>query len=187
MPGPHGFAVRSNPASPSGFAGLWRRSSARRLIAHGKPALQLRSHRRCRVHRSPPHVRDDGQRPSAWDGMAGFINLIWGNQEEEYFRSPGWTKPMRDLPVGQHKRWGVENRNGRRQILRTWSTLSIRSSPNAFVALNRKGPEVFGAFPRIVGIHIALRSRSLLVDALAKRDAVELGIRRLFLVEVCRQ
>ena len=39
---------------------------------------------------------------------AGILNLIWGNQKAEYFRSPGWTKPMRDLPVGQHKRLGVE-------------------------------------------------------------------------------
>jgi len=65
---PHGFAVRSSPSPPRGFTRLWRRSSARRFIAHGKPALQLRSRRRCRVHRSPPHVRDDGQRPSDGTG-----------------------------------------------------------------------------------------------------------------------
>jgi hypothetical protein len=33
----------------------------------------------------------------------------------------------------------------------------------------------------------ALRSRSLLIHALAKRHAAEFGIRRLFFVEVCRQ
>ena len=36
--------------------------------------------------------------------------MIWGNQEEEYFRSEDSTEIMRDLPVGQHKGlgwWGM--------------------------------------------------------------------------------
>jgi hypothetical protein len=37
---------------------------------------------------------------------AEVLGLIWGNRKADYFRSPGWTKPMRDLPVGQHKRLG---------------------------------------------------------------------------------
>jgi hypothetical protein len=32
--------------------------------------------------------------------------VIWGNQEEEYFRAEDSTEIMRDLPVGQHKGWG---------------------------------------------------------------------------------
>ena len=32
-----------------------------------------------------PNVRDDGQRPSSRDGMAGVLVLIWGNDEAEYF------------------------------------------------------------------------------------------------------
>jgi len=55
---------------PPGF----RRVGAGRLraaLAHGRqarPATTTRA-RRCRVHRNPPLVRDDGQRPSGWDGM----------------------------------------------------------------------------------------------------------------------
>jgi hypothetical protein len=56
-------AVRLSPG--------WRRSSARLAPAHGRearPATTTRA-RRCRVHRNPSLVRDDGQRPSWWDGM----------------------------------------------------------------------------------------------------------------------
>jgi hypothetical protein len=38
-----------------------------------------------------PNVRDDGQRPSSRDGMAGFVGVIWGLGEVEYFCVRGWT------------------------------------------------------------------------------------------------
>src|SRR5207342_2106704 len=38
-----------------------------------------------------PNVRDDGQRPSSRDGMAGVLGVIWGNGEAVYFFTPGWT------------------------------------------------------------------------------------------------
>ena len=42
--GPRGFAVRSNPSSPRGFAGFWRRSSCAPSLAHGnRPANKLRA------------------------------------------------------------------------------------------------------------------------------------------------
>jgi hypothetical protein len=50
-----------------------RRSSARRWVTHGNPPCDHDRARRCRVHRSPPHVRDDGQRPSGRDGMRGLF------------------------------------------------------------------------------------------------------------------
>jgi hypothetical protein len=61
---------------PPGFAKRLRRAFAGRLhaaFAHGpKSALRPRPRaRRCRVHRIPPHVRDDGQRPSERDRMGG--------------------------------------------------------------------------------------------------------------------
>ena len=38
-----------------------------------------------------PNVRDDGQRPSSRDGMAGVVRVIWGPREAEYFCNRGWT------------------------------------------------------------------------------------------------
>ena len=38
-----------------------------------------------------PNVRDDGQRPSSRDGMAGFVRVIWGRGEADYFCVRGWT------------------------------------------------------------------------------------------------
>ena len=55
MPGPHGFAVRFNAVR------LPDASSLTRFIS---PCDADRD-RRCRVHRIPPYVRDDGRRPSA--------------------------------------------------------------------------------------------------------------------------
>ena len=38
-----------------------------------------------------PNVRDDGQRPSSRDGMAGVVRVIWGAREADYFCVRGWT------------------------------------------------------------------------------------------------
>jgi hypothetical protein len=39
---------------------------------------------------SRPNVRDDGQRPSSRNGMAGFLEVIWGSDEAEYFCERDW-------------------------------------------------------------------------------------------------
>ena len=38
-----------------------------------------------------PNVRDDGQRPSSRDGMAGVLRVIWGSREADYFCGRDWT------------------------------------------------------------------------------------------------
>ena len=38
-----------------------------------------------------PNVRDDGQRPSSRDGMAGVVRVIWGSGEADYFCVRDWT------------------------------------------------------------------------------------------------
>jgi hypothetical protein len=38
-----------------------------------------------------PNVRDDGQRPSLRDRMAGVLLLIWGRGEADYFCARDWT------------------------------------------------------------------------------------------------
>src|ERR1700736_4129545 len=40
---------------------------------------------------SRPYVRDDGQRPSDWDGMAAAIGLIWVKREMDSFCEQDWT------------------------------------------------------------------------------------------------
>ena len=40
---------------------------------------------------SRPHVRDDGQRPSDWDGTAVGIGVIWVRREMDSFCEQGWT------------------------------------------------------------------------------------------------
>ncbi len=50
------------------------------------------------VHRSLPHVRDDGRRPSSRDRMARVLLLICPTATAEYFLSKRWTA-FTDLPV----------------------------------------------------------------------------------------
>jgi hypothetical protein len=59
---------------------------SRAVFAHGKPALQTRHALDAAASTATrPNVRDDGQRPSARDGMAAVLELIWGSREAEYF------------------------------------------------------------------------------------------------------
>jgi len=48
--------------------------------------------RRLRVHRNPPLVRDDGQRPSSRDGMAVNMLHIFLSVKAKYFRFQGLTR-----------------------------------------------------------------------------------------------
>jgi hypothetical protein len=88
--GPHDFAVRC---------------SAVRLraqgIAHGSIKPALRSHLargRCRVHRIPSRVNDDGQRPSVGrDGES--YSLICISEKQKYFCERGWTTDHRTAAV----------------------------------------------------------------------------------------
>jgi hypothetical protein len=92
--GPHDFAVRS-----------MRLSSARPVTAHGKPAL--RSHRApdaARVHRIPPRVRDDGQRPSVGRDGGGYRSDL-GQRRRGIFLEMGLDSEFADLPVGQISAW----------------------------------------------------------------------------------
>ncbi len=46
---------------------------------------------RLRVHRIPPHVRDDRETPLGWDGMAVNKPVIWVGCEADYFSRDDWT------------------------------------------------------------------------------------------------
>src|SRR5262249_37072431 len=87
---------------------------ARELIAHEVHlARRLPLHaQRSRVHRIPPHVRDDRDTPLLRVRDALLVNLIWVRREQEYFCERNWTpgslnslsgKSHRHLPVATIK------------------------------------------------------------------------------------
>jgi len=62
------------------------------MLAHGKPALRTPLAPDAAASTATrPNVRDDGQRPSSRDGMAGVVGVIWVSREAEYFCGRGWT------------------------------------------------------------------------------------------------
>src|SRR6266704_3962656 len=78
--GPHDFAVRCNISRPLAVD----RSQAFRQPA---PATTLRA-KRCRVHRTPPRVRDDHDTPLWWGGMATVLDLIWVRGNRYFSENP---------------------------------------------------------------------------------------------------
>ena len=59
-------------------------------------------YRAIRVHRIPPHVRDDRERPSMGE-TGGVMPLIWPAAEAKNFCAAGWTQHLADLPTGQRE------------------------------------------------------------------------------------
>src|ERR1700730_6618522 len=57
--------------------------------------------KRCRVHRIPPRVRDDGQRPSCGVGWREFVEMICPTGEAKYFCKRGWTPLSTNRPTGK--------------------------------------------------------------------------------------
>src|SRR6266436_4908323 len=58
------------------------------LIAHrpfANPPCHPSRAKRCRVHRTPPRVRDVRETPLLWGGMRRVLELIWGKWEQKYF------------------------------------------------------------------------------------------------------
>ena len=82
MPGPHGFAVRSDLHQSSQRTMCCPQSfgegveapfvlRAARSLTENRPAITSRA-RRCRVHRILPRVRDDRDTPLSWGGRRSF-------------------------------------------------------------------------------------------------------------------
>jgi hypothetical protein len=100
-PGPHGFAVRSflrhqlRPAKcmpAEAMTKAFKRRSSARDVRSRKPALQTPFAPDAAASTATrPNVRDDGQRPSSRDGMAGVVGVIWVSREAEYFFGRDWT------------------------------------------------------------------------------------------------
>jgi hypothetical protein len=81
VPGPHGFAVRFS---------IIRLPALDRSQAEARPAILSRANAAASTA-SRPNVRDDGQRPSEWNGMAEDIEVIWVKREPKYFCKGNWT------------------------------------------------------------------------------------------------
>jgi hypothetical protein len=94
---PYAASSAKNSNQPSaGRSKPWRkRLSAVRLraiFAHGKSTLRTPLAPDAAASTATrPNVRDDGQRPSSRDGMAGVVGVIWGRGEADYFCGRGWT------------------------------------------------------------------------------------------------
>ena len=75
-------------------------------------AVRLRRIRQSavRVHRIPPHVRDDRERPSERSGTVGVIDLIWVFGKSEYFCKRGWTG-FADLPDVSETQTAVDRKS----------------------------------------------------------------------------
>src|SRR6202790_1146038 len=87
--GPHDFAVRCSTVR--------LRASG---IAHGNPPCDHHARGRCRVHRIPPRVNDDGQRPSVGrDGESHSLILV--SEKRKYFCKRDWTGTLLDSPSGK--------------------------------------------------------------------------------------
>jgi hypothetical protein len=100
-PGPHGFAVRSFPRHQlqpakcmlaEAIAKAFKRRSSARDARSRKTALRTPLAPDAAASTATrPNVRDDGQRPSWRDGMAGVVGVIWVSREAEYFCGRDWT------------------------------------------------------------------------------------------------
>jgi hypothetical protein len=90
--GPHDFAVRNNISRP--------RAVDRSQASSTRPAIPSHA-RRCRVHRNPPRVRDDGQRPSCGVGWRELVEMICPTGEVKYFCKEGWTPLSTNHPTGK--------------------------------------------------------------------------------------
>ena len=89
---------QDHTTSPSA-SNISRQRAVDRSQAEAHPAITCRA-KRCRVHRIPPRVRDDGQRPSVGrDSESYSFDLGFG--KTEIFLQMGLDRQFTDLPVGQ--------------------------------------------------------------------------------------
>ena len=94
---PYAASSAKNLNRPSaGQPKIWRRRLSavrlRAMFAHGSPPCEhIHAPDAAASTATRPNVRDDGQRPSSRDGMAGFVRVIWRGREADYFCNRDWT------------------------------------------------------------------------------------------------
>src|SRR6266852_3282414 len=126
--GPHDFAVRNNISRPPAVN--------RSRIQRTRPAIPSRA-KRCRVHRTPPRVRDDHDTPLLWGGMRKVLDLIWGKWEQKYLsenQKYDSTHLSRNSPTGKSPACSPKMLKGRYPLRRpadlACHTLLARGHPN---------------------------------------------------------
>src|SRR5471030_806072 len=75
---------QDHTTSPYAATSLVRSLGDRSQASSTRPAIPSRA-KRCRVHRIPPRVRDDGQRPSCGVGWRESVEMICPTGEAKYF------------------------------------------------------------------------------------------------------
>src|ERR1700676_793551 len=75
---------QDHTTSPYAATSLVRSLGDRSQASSTRPAIPSRA-KRCRVHRTPPRVRDDHDTPLWWGGMRKVLEVIWGVWEQKYF------------------------------------------------------------------------------------------------------
>src|SRR5258708_10205552 len=94
---------QDHTTSPYAATSLVRSLGDRSQASSTCPAIPSRA-KRCRVHRIPPRVRDDGQRPSCGVGWREFVEMICPTGEAKYFCKQGWTALSKNRPTGKSPR-----------------------------------------------------------------------------------
>jgi hypothetical protein len=93
---------QDHTTSPYAATSLVRVLLTAHRIIRTRPAIPSHA-KRCRVHRIPPRVRDDGQRPSVgWDG--GINKSVSTNPPSEIFFARALDTKLAGQPVGQISR-----------------------------------------------------------------------------------
>ena len=90
---------------------------------------------------SRPHVRDDGQRPSDWDGMAEEIGVIWVRREQKYFYNQGWTANLPNSPSGKSVPWTERSQRVAPSHAMVWTIRLRHEAPRHWspTTLSRRG------------------------------------------------
>ena len=94
---PYAASSAKNLNRPSaGQPKIWRRRLSavrlRAMFAHGSPPCEhIHAPDAAASTATRPNVRDDGQRPSSRDGMAGVVRVIWRGREADYFCNRDWS------------------------------------------------------------------------------------------------
>src|SRR5712691_5707098 len=84
------------------------RSLGNRSRTEARPAIPSRA-KRCRVHRTPPRVRDDHDTPLWWGGMRTVLDLISVRWQQIFFgksEKKDSTAPSTNRPTGKSPRRG---------------------------------------------------------------------------------